>query len=102
MRPPSLQLLALGALAALASPAFAQTAPSAQTRSDRLYLGNNVVFGSTRVTALGGAFTAVADGVDGIDSNLAALAQRAPDLDHNWDLQFAFDWQDVPLFSPKQ
>jgi hypothetical protein len=33
---------------------------------------------------------------------LSSLAQRAPDLDHNWDLQFAFNWQDVPLFSPKQ
>ncbi len=82
--------------------AHAQTSPPEQTRAERMYLGNNHLMGSTRVVALGGAYTAIGEGVSGFTSNLAALAHRAPHLDRNWDLGFTFSWQDVPLFSTER
>jgi hypothetical protein len=95
--PLTLLSILLGVLAS--SPARGQDEPPAQPRFERLYLGNNILVGSTRVVALGGAYTAVGEGVAGFTSNLAALAHRAPHLERNWDVGFTLSWQDVPLFA---
>lgn len=64
-------------------------------------MGQGILVGSPRVVALGGAYTAVAEGAAGFASNLAALAHRAPHLERRWDLGVAFSWTDIPLTDPQ-
>ena len=68
---------------------------------ERLYLNpSGVLLGSTRVTALGGAFVGVAEGAEGFTSNLAALAHRSHRLDRAWDVGFTASWLDLPFVTP--
>lgn len=82
----------------LAVSAAAEAQP--ELRPERLYLGSGVLAGSTRVIALGGAYTPIAEGATGFTSNLAALAHRSRDLDRRWDLGVAFSFLDLPVTSP--
>ena len=92
--------LLLLAAALAAAPAAAQGAGN-ELRPERLYLNpTGVLLGSTRTIALGGAYVGVAEGASGFTSNLAALAQRSPYLDRDWDLGFALSWLDLPFVSP--
>ncbi|MHB8878336.1 MAG: hypothetical protein ACYC8T_31965 [Myxococcaceae bacterium] len=87
--------VALGALL-LSGGALAQ-----DVRPERLYLNpSGVLLGSTRVTALGGAYVGVAEGADGFTSNLAALAHRSHHLDRDWDVGFTASWLDLPFITP--
>lgn len=89
-------LLMVGLLWA-GSEARAQVAVSEPPKPERLYLNAGVLMGSSRVVALGGAYVGIAEGVAGFGNNLAALAQRSPDLDRDWDVGFTLSWLDLPL-----
>lgn len=70
-------------------------------RSERLYLGAGALVGSARVTALGGAYAGVAEGADGMATNLAVLAHRSPKLDRSWDYDFTLSWLNLPVSSTR-
>ncbi|WP_224246805.1 hypothetical protein [Hyalangium gracile] len=95
----ALALLSLGVVLGLAPGAWAQDAPLAEPRSERLYVNTGVLLGSTRMVALGGAYVGIAEGTAGFASNLAALAHRSPQLDKDWDVGVTLSWLDVPLTS---
>jgi hypothetical protein len=50
------------------------------------------VTGSTRVIGLGGAFVAVAEGMDGVAVNPASVAVRLPYSWNRWEFGFGFDF----------
>lgn len=79
--------------------AFAQ---ELEPRPERLYVDTGVLLGSSRVVALGGAYTGIAEGVDGLPSNLAALAHKSPLLDRTWDVGVGLSWLDIPVGSPRR
>jgi hypothetical protein len=56
--------------------------------------------GSTRLTALGGAYVSIAEGATAFSSNLASLAHRSPTLDRDWNVDFSLSYVDVPLGNP--
>jgi len=70
-------------------------------RPERLYLGSGALVGSTRVTALGGAYAGIAEGADGMATNLAVLAHRSPKLDRSWDYDFTLSWLNLPVRSTR-
>jgi hypothetical protein len=74
-----LALLALGSprAASAGGPLGPQGAPI-QTSDYSLDLFQGPVLASARVTAMGGAYSALAEGVEGITSNAAAASQRDP------------------------
>ena len=72
--------------------ALAQSGP---VRNESLYLAPQALMGPNQVVGLGGAYVAIAEGATGFTSNLAALAQRAPDNDRGWDVGFALSWMTV-------
>jgi hypothetical protein len=76
--------------------AAAQSSPAVSSPG-RLYLYGGTLLGSTRMTALGGAYVGVAEGMAGFTSNLASLAQRAPELDRRWDVGFTLSVLDIPF-----
>lgn len=76
-------LAALGALVAAAGP-FDGT--------QRLDAASGVVVSSSRVVGLAGAYAAVAEGLDGVRSNPAAVAQRDRHLERGWDWDFVLAW----------
>lgn len=78
-----------GALALLlvGTAAFGQ-----QLRPERLYVGSNLLVGSSRMVALGGAEVALAEGAPALSDNLAALAHRSPRQEWNWDLDIALSY----------
>jgi hypothetical protein len=76
-------LAALGALVAAAGP-FDGT--------QRLDAATGVVVSSSRVVGLAGAYAAVAEGLDGVRSNPAAVAQRDRHLERGWDWDFVLAW----------
>lgn len=57
----------------------------AHARDPRIYSGRYGLLGSTRLVGLAGAYTGIAEGAEAPQTNLAAFAQRAPDLDRTWD-----------------
>lgn len=63
----------------------------------RLYLGPGALLGSSRVVALGGAYTGIAEGIPGMTSNLAAIAHRRPRLARGWDLGAGLSLPQVPF-----
>ncbi len=93
----TLALLSFAAVFALASGAWAQEVPPPEPRPERLYVNSGVLLGSTRMVAMGGAYVGIAEGTAGFASNLAALAQRSPQLDRDWDVGVTLSWLDVPL-----
>jgi len=50
------------------------------------------VISPARITGLGGAFVAVAEGLDGAQANPAAVAQRNRHLDRGWDWDWLLTW----------
>ncbi|HLL54952.1 MAG TPA: hypothetical protein VK447_15460 [Myxococcaceae bacterium] len=91
----SLPLLATLALAWLSAPAAAQDTES-PLRPGRLYLNNSLLVGSGRVVSLGGAYVGIAEGGAGFASNLAAIAQRNPELERDWDADVLLSYLTVP------
>ena len=89
-------LLVVGLLGAPEAWAQEDEVPTSP-RPERLYLNAGVLMGSSRVVGLGGAYVGVAEGVAGFANNLAALAQRSPRLDRDWDVGFTLSWLDLPL-----
>jgi hypothetical protein len=80
-------------LAAAASPASAQDAPPlVEDDVFALDVVNTPVLGGGRILGLGGAYTALADGVDGAPWNPAAYGSRTLwELDwFEWELSFGF------------
>jgi len=83
-----------GALTALSTivvllPAAAVAAPYAGQPLDA-YAGP--VLGDSRVLGLGGAFAGVGEGLAGVPSNPAAVAQRSLRLDRTWDVGGSLTW----------
>jgi hypothetical protein len=74
---------ALAALAAAAGP-FDGT--------QRLDAASSVVVSSSRVVGLAGAYAGVAEGLDGVRSNPAAVAQSDRHLQSAWDWDFVVAW----------
>jgi hypothetical protein len=95
----TLALLSLTAVLAVAPGAWAQEEPPLDPRQERLYVNSGVLLGSTRMVAIGGAYTGIAEGTAGFASNLAALAHRSPQLDRDWDVGITFSLLDLPLAS---
>ncbi|MDY7227801.1 hypothetical protein [Hyalangium rubrum] len=95
----TLVLLTFAATLAVAPRVRAQEEPAPEPRQERLYVSSGVLQGSTRMVAMGGSFTGIAEGTAGFASNLSALAHRAPDLDRDWDVGVTFSWLDLPLSS---
>lgn len=94
----TLLVLSLSAVLALAPRAWGQEEPPpVEPRPERLYVNAGVLQGSTRMVAMGGAYTGIAEGTAGFASNLATLAHRGPLLDRDWDLGVTLSWLDVPL-----
>lgn len=87
-------------LAAPVARAAQEDVPEA-TRPERLYLNSGLLMGSSRVVALGGAYVGIAEGVAGFATSLAALAQRSPGLDKDWDVGVTLSWMDLPLSKAK-
>lgn len=81
--------MAVGPIAALAALAAA-AGPFDGTQ--RLDAATGVVVSSSRVLGLAGAYAAVAEGLDGVRSNPAAVAQRERNLDRGWDWDFVLSW----------
>lgn len=89
----------LAMLVALAgAPARAQE--PLEPRPEHLYVNTGILVGSTRLTALGGAYVSIAEGATAFSSNLAALAHRSPELDRDWNVDFSLSYVDVPLGNP--
>ncbi len=86
MRNPFTRWLLVASLLVGASAAAQQPIP------ERLYVGPAVLVGSSRLTGLGGAYVGLAEGADGMASNYASLAQRAPDRDDGWDWDGTFSF----------
>lgn len=82
--------IALALLAA--APALAQ---------DQL-LGSPLLVGSARTVGMGGASVGIAEGVDGMASNLAAIAHRSPLLDRDWDLGLGLSSISFPVGNPRR
>ena len=70
----------------LVAPSVARAAGFDGTQNLDVFEGPVVATG--RITGLGGAFTAVAEGQDGEPFNVASLAQRDRDLDQPWNWDF--------------
>src|SRR5579863_8250472 len=58
------------------------------------------VLGSSRITALGGAYTAIGDGTDGIPFNAASASVRAPysTTRDDYDLTGSITFSSLPVF----
>ncbi|HYI01560.1 hypothetical protein [Hyalangium sp.] len=94
----TLVLLTFAAVLAVAPGAWGQEEPLPdEPRQERLYVNSGALLGSTRMVAIGGAYTGIAEGTAGFSSNLATLAHRAPQLDRDWDVGVTLSWLDVPL-----
>ncbi|WP_279637410.1 MULTISPECIES: hypothetical protein [Corallococcus] len=98
-----------GTLAALAFaacftalPALAQDDLPTEPRPERLYFNSGALLGSARVVGLGGAYVGIAEGAAGVSSNTAALAQRSPSLERDWDLGVTLSWLDLPFTGTKR
>ncbi|PTL83016.1 hypothetical protein [Vitiosangium sp. GDMCC 1.1324] len=94
-------LLVAWALWAAPAAARAQEDVPEATRPERLYINSGVLMGSSRVVGMGGAYVGIAEGVAGFANNMAALAQRSPGLDKDWDVGFTLSWLDLPLAKAK-
>jgi hypothetical protein len=74
------------------SAALAQSAPPLTGRDYNLDLYQGTIIGSTRVVGLGGAYTAIAEGSEGLLFNPAAAVNRTyfsvDDLDWTWHVDF--------------
>lgn len=81
-------LVLLGLL--VASIARAQPAPIPQ----RLYLSPGILIGTSRMIALGGAYTGMAETAYGITSNVASIANRTTTENGPWQLSpvFTYMW----------
>lgn len=96
-------LAALACAASLAAPpAMAQDDVPTEPRPERLYFNSGALLGSARVVGLGGAYVGIAEGAAGVSSNLAALAQRSPSLERDWDLGVTLSWLDLPFTGTKR
>jgi hypothetical protein len=95
----TLVLLSLAAVLLLPASVLAQEEPPPEPRPERLHVNSGVLMGSTRMVAMGGAYTGIAEGTAGFASNLATLAHRSPQLDRDWDVGVTLSWLDVPLGS---
>jgi hypothetical protein len=73
-----------------ASAALAQAEP--QPLPQRLYLNPGVLIGSSRMISLGGAYTAIAEGADGISANPASIAHRTPHERGAWQVSPVATW----------
>jgi len=79
---------ALLPLLALAAPAGAGPVSGAE----RLDTASGLVLSFSRITAMGGAFVAVAEGQDGVPVNPAAVAHRERHLERGWDWDYVFTY----------
>jgi hypothetical protein len=79
-------MVAATPVALFASTAMATPGPTIQTNDYNVEVFQGPVLAPLRVTGLAGAYTAYAEGVDGIAANAAAPAVRFP---HSFD---TFDW----------
>lgn len=79
-------MLVGGLLSALAASAQEELLP------ERLYVGSNLLVGSARMVALGGAEVAIAEGAAALSDNLAALAHRSPKQRREWDVDIALSY----------
>lgn len=84
-------------LLCLLSASIASAQDVAPGTPERLYLSPGVLLGSHRMVAMGGAYTAIAEGIEGYPSNLAVLAHRRKTQKDNFDLSLTFGWLDIPL-----
>lgn len=77
--------------------AFATTSARAQAPlPERLYVGSGILLGSNRTVALAGATAGLGEGIDGVATNLAALAQRDPRREGNFDFDFGLSYLNAP------
>ena len=95
-------LLLLPPLLLLPARALAQEAPAEGTRLERLYLSPSTLLGSSRVTALGGAYVGIAEGAEGLNVNVASVAHRSAHLERDWDAGFSLSWLQLPFTNPEQ
>lgn len=89
--------LALALLCSCAAAAQQEDAP----RRGRMYLSSSLLIGSTQLIGLGGAFVGIAQGSSAFPSNLAAIAQRDPNLEEAWDLDLGLSYLDLPIGNPQ-
>ena len=80
--------------------ACAQLAWAQSALPERLYLDTGALLGSNRMVGLGGAYAGIAEGADGLTSNLASVAHREKTLDRRWDLDATFSLMSLPIGSP--
>jgi hypothetical protein len=92
----ALTTLTLLALTLAAPPAGAQ--PKLTTSDFKIDLFQGPILGSTRVTGLGGAYTAVAEGTVGIPYNPATVAYRPYYSVDRFDWDIAFDYMIPGIF----
>lgn len=65
---------------------------------EAIYVNSGALQGSHKMVALGGAYTGIAEGIDGYPSNLTVLAHRAPNNKLNIDFGITFGLLDTPLW----
>jgi hypothetical protein len=85
-------------LLALAAPAPISAQPKLTTSDFKIDLFQGPILGSTRVTGLGGAYTAVAEGTVGIPYNPATVAYRPYYSVDRFDWDIAFDYMIPGIF----
>lgn len=69
----------------------------AQTRTDNLYINPTILVSSARLTALAGASVALAEGVEGMATNYAAVAQKDPRRTKRYDWDATFGLLSTPV-----
>jgi len=62
------------------------------TGRERIDTASGLVLSFSRITAMGGAFVAVAEGQDGVPVNPAAVAHRERHLERGWDWDYVFTY----------
>ena len=72
--------------------ALVATAALGQTRPDELYINPTLLVSSSRLTAMAGASVAIAEGVESMPTNYAAVAHKSPRRKdrYDWDLGATF------------
>lgn len=92
----------LALLLLLAAGAARAQASGEGTRPERLYLSPSTLLGSSRVTALGGAYVGIAEGAEGFNANVASVAHRSAHLERDWDAGFTLSWLQLPFTNPEK
>lgn len=77
---------------------FVSSAAHAQQVPEAVYLNSGALQGSHKMVALGGAYTGIAEGIDGYPSNLTVLAHRAPNNRLNIDFGVTLGLLDTPFW----